>query len=121
MKKLYQTDFATYSNRRIEPYFSFVKNGQKTIEGRLHKEEYKLLKIGDHIIVQSREESDSAEIVVGDIRKYHSFQEMLQNEDLKKVLPEVETIEEGVAVYRKFYTDEEQEEFGVIAIQFNRL
>lgn len=121
MKKLYQTDFTTYSNRRIEPYFSFVKNGQKTIEGRLNKEEYKFLKIGDHIIVHSREGPDSVEIVINSIRKYRSFQEMLQKEDLKKVLPEVNTIEEGLAIYKKFYTDEQQKEFGIIAIEIERV
>lgn len=36
---------------------------------------------------------------------------MLENEGLKHVLPGVREVEQGVAVYRKFYSIEQEKEF----------
>ncbi|CAK9184860.1 unnamed protein product [Ilex paraguariensis] len=41
---------------------------------------------------------------------------MLQAESLAKVLPGVETVEEGVKIYRKFYSLEKEKSNGVLAI-----
>lgn len=122
MKKISQSEsgFTIYHNHRDEPYFTFVKNGQKTIEGRINKGEYRFLKIGDHIVVSNKEETDSVEIIVKDLHLYASFREMLEKENFKKVLPEAEDIDQGVEVYNIFYTDEQQKEFGVVAILFEK-
>ncbi|ONI29463.1 hypothetical protein PRUPE_1G199500 [Prunus persica] len=53
---------------------------------------------------------------VQDIRSYSSFSEMMEAEGLSKVLPGVETIEQGVQIYRKFYTEEKERSNGVLAI-----
>lgn len=121
MKKISQSDFVTYFNHRKEPYFTFVKNGVKTIEGRINKGEYGFVKSGDHIVVNNEEETDSVEVIVKDVRKYISIQEMLGQESFKKLLPEVETREHGVEVYKRFYTSEQEKEFGVIAIEFEKI
>jgi len=122
MKKLSESNgLSTFANHRAEPYFTFVKNGQKTIEGRLRKGEYANLKVGDHIIVQNDNETDSVEVEVKDIRSYPTFEAMLNNEDLKRVLPDVETIDQAVQVYRQFYTPQQEAEFGVMAIEVNRI
>ena len=46
---------------------------------------------------------------------------MIQVEGLDKVLPspDIKTIEDGVAVYRKFYSLAQEEEFKVVAIQIS--
>ncbi|KAG5530673.1 hypothetical protein RHGRI_025590 [Rhododendron griersonianum] len=53
---------------------------------------------------------------VQDVRRYASFLEMLEAESLTKVLPGVQTIEEGVQIYRKFYSEEKEKLNGVLAI-----
>lgn len=121
MKKALQSDFVTYHNHRAEPYFTFVKNGQKTIEGRIKKGWYRFVKPGDHIIVYNEEETDSVEVLVKGVRTYSSIREMLERESFKKLLPDVETIARGVEVYKRFYTDEQQREFGVVAIEVERI
>lgn len=121
MELLSQTSFKTYKNHRAEPYFTFVKNGQKTVEGRLKKGEYANLKPGDHIIVCNNEETDSVEVTVRAVRQYRSFQEMLDTEPLKAVLPDAEIVEQGLAVYRQFYTPAQELEFGVVAFEFERV
>ena len=46
---------------------------------------------------------------------------MLEKEDFKKILPDIETIEEGLEVYRKFYTEEQEREFSALAIEVERV
>src|SRR4030042_3869262 len=103
MKKVAQSNFATYHNHRAEPYFTFVKNGQKTIEGRVKKGWYRLVKPGDHIVVYNEEETDLVEVLVKGVRAYDSIKEMLEQEPIKKLLPDTETVEQGVGVYKRFY------------------
>lgn len=121
MEKIYETNFTTYHNHRVEPYFTFLKNGQKTIKGRIKKGWYRFVKPGDHIIVYNEDESNSVEVLVKDVRTHTSIRDMLEHEPLKRVLPDVETIEQGIKVYKRFYTDEQEQNFGVIAIDVERI
>jgi|SRR3989344_4615940 len=110
----------TYDNHRAEPYFSFVKNGQKTVEGRVKKGKYARIKPGDHIVVHNELETDKVEVVVKRITSYRTIKEMLESENIKNLLPGVRTVEGGIEVYRKFYTPEQEKEFGVVAIEVGR-
>lgn len=121
MKVLSRTSFTTYINHRAEPYFTFVKNGQKTIEGRVCKGEYQQLSLGDHIMVNNNEETEVVEVVVRRIARYASFRDMLAHEPLKQVLPNVTSIEQGLETYRQFYAPAQEQEFGVVAFEFERV
>lgn len=120
-KESMKSDFKTYHNHRVEPYFSFVKNGQKTIEGRLKKEQYRFIEPGDHIVIHNEKETDSVEVIVADIRFYDSIREMLKREPLEKVLPDVKTVKQGIEIYNRFYTEEQQQKFDVVAIEIKRV
>jgi ASC-1-like (ASCH) protein len=106
-----------YSHHRSEPYFTYLKNGQKTIEGRMRKGWYCNVQPGDEIEVLNEDESDKVEVMVKRVTPYPSIREMFTQEPIKKLLPEVESIEEGIEVYRKFYTPEQEQEFGMVAIE----
>ncbi|MBU1046738.1 ASCH domain-containing protein [Patescibacteria group bacterium] len=106
-----------YKSHRAEPYFGFIKDGLKTIEGRIKKGLYTELKVGDEIQVFNNEETESLMALVKDIRNYNSFEDLLNSEDIKKVLPNTDSVEEGVEIYREFYTEDQENEFGVIAIE----
>ncbi|KAG2557328.1 hypothetical protein PVAP13_8NG220903 [Panicum virgatum] len=54
------------------------------------------------------------------VKKYSSFSEMPQAEIISNVLPGISSIEEGVKVYRKFYTDEREKSYGVLAISVSK-
>jgi len=110
-----------YHNHRAEPYFSFVKNGQKTIEGRIAKDKYKNIKVDDHFIVHNDDETDFVEVKIIGIRKYPSIKELLEHEDLQKILPNAKSIDEGIETYKKFYTAEHEKEFGVVAIEIKKI
>lgn len=111
---------AFYSNHRDEPYYTYVKNGIKTIEGRLRKGLYAELASGDSIKVQTNDKTDSFIVKVVDIRSYPTFKELLAHEPLQKVLPNVATKDKAFDIYEQFYPLDQQREFGVIAIEVQR-
>ncbi|XP_019436532.1 PREDICTED: uncharacterized protein LOC109342923 isoform X1 [Lupinus angustifolius] len=94
-----------------EPFFSQLKDGLKTIEGRCASGKYRRIELGNLILVNK-----SVVFEVQGLRKYPTFYDMLEAESLEKVLPGVESVEEGVKVYRRFYTEEKEQENGVLAI-----
>ncbi|KAI5351077.1 hypothetical protein L3X38_003968 [Prunus dulcis] len=94
-----------------EPFFSQLKDGLKTIEGRCALGNCSRIDSGSLILFNK-----CLLFEVQDIRSYSSFSEMMEAEGLSKVLPGVETIEQGVQIYRKFYTEEKERSNGVLAI-----
>lgn len=111
----------TYHNHRQEPYFTFLKNGQKTIEGRLQKGWYQHVQVGDHIHVYNDDETDTVLTEVVGVRPYRNFEELLRKEPMNKVLPDVSDTESGIEVYKKFYSDAQVIECGVVAIEVRLL
>ncbi|ESW22447.1 hypothetical protein PHAVU_005G154600 [Phaseolus vulgaris] len=94
-----------------EPFFSQLTDGLKTIEGRCASGKYNRIKSGNLILFNK-----SVVFEVQGVRRYPTFLAMLEAESLGKVLPGVESAEEGVKVYRRFYTEEQEHENGVLAI-----
>ncbi|KAF3953089.1 hypothetical protein CMV_021431 [Castanea mollissima] len=99
-----------------EPFFSQLKDGKKTIEGRCAVGDYNRIGSGTLILFNK-----CVVLEVQDVHPYASFSEMLGAESLAKVLPGVETIEEGVQIYRKFYTEEKEKTNGVLAIHVSKV
>ena len=97
----------------IEPYVSFILNGQKIIEGRLNKDKFKDLKIGDILLIGPARKIFNIER----ISIYENFRDMLSKEGVHNVVPNKDTVEEAVEVYYNFYTKEQEKEFGVLAIK----
>ncbi|RDY03807.1 hypothetical protein CR513_12563, partial [Mucuna pruriens] len=94
-----------------EPFFSQLNDGLKTIEGRCASGKYNRIKSGNLILFNK-----SVVFEVQGVRWYPTFFAMLEAESLGKVLPGVESGEEGVEVYRRFYTEEKEQANGVLAI-----
>ena len=101
-----------------EPYFSQIKRGEKTIEGRLSTPERSHIQTGDTILfTKSSDSKDTFVQSVATVRQYPSFHDMLSKENLASVLPGVVSVEEGVQVYRRFYSASAESAAGVLAIQ----
>ncbi|KAL5781168.1 hypothetical protein ACOSP7_006197 [Xanthoceras sorbifolium] len=94
-----------------EPFFTQLKDGLKTVEGRCAVGDYNRIRSGALILFNK-----CLVLEVQDVHRYASFSEMLNAESLAKVLPGIKTIDEGVQVYRKFYTEEKEKSNGVLAI-----
>ncbi|MCL7050969.1 hypothetical protein MKW94_015700 [Papaver nudicaule] len=94
-----------------EPFFTQLRVGRKTIEGRCAVGDYNRIGPGSLLLFNR-----CLLLEVQDVRRHPSFSELLKTESLEKVLPGVDTIEKGVQIYRKFYTEEKEKSNGVLAI-----
>ena len=50
------------------------------------------------------------------IVNYKSFREYLTQEGLKRTLPSIKTLDEGVNIYYQYYTKENEDKYGILAI-----
>nr|GME06570.1 uncharacterized protein LOC109179562 [Ipomoea batatas] len=73
-----------------EPFFSQLKNGEKTIEGRCAVGDHKNIAVGAFILLNK-----CLVLQVEKVCHYSSFCKMLEVESLSKVLPGVKTTDEG--------------------------
>jgi len=97
-----------------QPWFDYIKNGSKTVEGRLNKGIFSKLKVGDNIIFISNKKLN-IKTTITYIKKYPNFETMLKSETLEKVLPSVNNINEGVDIYHKYYSSADESKYGVLA------
>ena len=65
------------------------------------------MEIGD--ILQFDDTGEKVKVV--NLTLYPSFQVMFESEGFKHIVPDIKTIEQGIAVYRKFYSIEQEKEF----------
>ena len=47
---------------------------------------------------------------------YNTFKEYLETEELSKCLPGILNIEDGLSIYFKYFTKEDEKTYGVVAI-----
>jgi ASC-1-like (ASCH) protein len=105
-----------------EPWFSLIQNGVKLVEGRPNKGDFAKFKKYDVVQWTNSINGKTRQCytTVTDIKHYKTFQELLQKEGLHKVLPSpgtgIKNVDDGVKIYRQWYSPEVETEFGVIAI-----
>jgi len=100
-----------------EPWYTLISLGIKTIEGRLNKGKFKEMQVGD-IIEWTNNDFNKRSTITRITKKisYNTFEEYLQTEGLENCLPGINNIEDGKNVYYKYYSQEAEREFGVLAI-----
>ena len=96
-------------------WFDHIKQGNKTIEGRLKKGKFQTFKKGD--IIYFKNENKTIKVQIINIIEYKDFKTYLEKEGLKRTLPGINSIKKGIKVYRSFYTKEMENEYGVLAIE----
>ena len=106
-----------------EPWFSLVKLGLKKCEGRLNRGSFAEIKKGDIIKFENNEFSfkRSFEVKITSLKHYNTFEEYLQNETLEKCLPGIEKLKDGVNVYYKYFSPEDENDYKIIAFRIKVL
>ncbi len=106
-----------------EPWFSLIKLNLKTIEGRLNKGDFKDLRLNDIILWTNDDLGFHREFKTRVISKtqYDTFENYLLNEGLHQCLPGIENIEDGLKVYFKYYTKQQEKEFGILALELQKI
>jgi ASC-1-like (ASCH) protein len=109
----------TYTKHLSEPWFSLIKIGAKKCEGRLNKGDFSEMKKGDFIIFENNDFGfpRSFRCKITSIHNYSSFQNYLENETLERCLPGIDSIEEGVSIYYKYYSMEDENKYKIKAIR----
>ncbi|HAB66495.1 MAG TPA: hypothetical protein DCE23_03910 [Firmicutes bacterium] len=104
-----------------EDVFEIVKKGIKDIEVRINDEKRRKLHIGDTLIFLKRPlEDEEIRATVTGLEYYNNFSELVDNYDMKRLYLENYTKEMYLNEMKRFYTDEEQLENGVVAIIFRK-
>ncbi len=106
-----------YIENVSEPWFSLISLGLKTVEGRKNKGRFKDMNVND-VIEWTNNDFKPRSVLTKITKKkeYNTFKEYLETEGLNKCLPGIPTIEHGLSVYFKYFTKEDEEQFGVVAI-----
>lgn len=105
-----------------EPYFSMIESGNKIYEIRLNDEKRQQLKAGDKITFVRDPSADSkihTEIV--DILHYDNFVELFNFLPLNKMGFNGLSPQQAVDEMHKFYSQEAERFYGVIAIKVKML
>ena len=108
-----------YNKHLSEPWFSLIKTGLKKCEGRLKKGDFAGMKKGDFIIFENSDLGFKREfgVKITSTHNYNTFEDYLKAETLEKCLPGVNTMEEGLAIYYKYYSKHDEEKYKIIAIR----
>lgn len=109
----------TYTKNVSEPWFSLMKLGAKKCEGRLNKGDFSNMEKGDYLVFHNTDfgYDRTFRCRITSVHIYPSFELYLMNETLDKCLPGVDSIAEGVRIYYKYYTPEDEHRYGVRAIR----
>ena len=98
--------------------FNAIKNKEKDIELRLNDEKRKLVNIGDIIIFTNLETNEELEVVVTNLYKYSTFEELFANFDHKRFgLKDTDTS----FTMDDFYSKEDQKKYGALGIEIKLL
>jgi ASC-1-like (ASCH) protein len=105
-----------------EKYYNLIKSGEKIYEGRLNDEKRKLIEIGDIITIQKDPgRQESFDVKVEDKLHFKNFFEMAQSLGSAPIGFKGMKAEEVANIYQEFYSQEKQNQFGVVAIRLKKL
>ena len=98
-----------------EDPFERIKNGTKTVEFRLYDEKRRTIQIGDEIEFSKLPEVQEKLLVkVIDLYKEESFEKLFKKvfvgEDKEKIIEKAKSM-------NRFYTPEQEKEYGVVGIK----
>ena len=94
--------------------FTSMKNGIKDIEVRLNDEKRRLINIGDTIEFRHIDTDEIIKVEVINLYKFDTFQELFNKFEHKRI--GVKDTDDS-SIMDEFYTKEEQQKFGALAIE----
>lgn len=104
--------------RLVNFAFNAIKNGEKDIELRLNDEKRQLINIGDTIIFTNIDTQEELKVMVTNLYKYNTFEELFNAFDIKRFgCNDTDTS----SIMDEFYTKEEQKKFGALGIEIKLL
>ena len=96
--------------------FNLIKSGSKTIELRLNDEKRRKLAVGDKIEFINKDTNEKIMTEVIKLHNYPSFEELYKHFD-KATLGYSEGAKAEPSDMNKYYSEEEQNKYGVLGIE----
>lgn len=108
--------------RLDEDIFYIVKNGTKRVEVRLNDKKRELMKVGNTLTFYKRPLLDEKiNTKITNLCRFKTIEELLNKYQMKEIYVDGFNKEEFVELLNRFYTKEEQEKYGFVAIEFEVL
>lgn len=102
-----------------EDVFEIVRKGIKDVEVRVNDEKRRQLKEGATLVFLKRPlDDEEIRVKVTKLDYYDNFLELVKHYEMKRLYLESYTKEMWLSEMKRFYTDEEQAKYGVVAINF---
>lgn len=99
--------------------FDIVKNNSKDVEIRVNDEKRRKLKVGDTLVFLKRPNDDEElRATITDLVYFNNFLEVVDNYPMKRIYLDEYTKEDFVNLISRFYSEEEVNKYGVVAIEF---
>ena len=93
-----------------EPYYTYVRNGEKTWEIRLNRREWAEVREGDWVLAFRRD--GRGEFIIFEVverREFPSFREALEEVGFNNAVPHAKSVEEALEPYLQFYGEQDRE------------
>jgi ASC-1-like (ASCH) protein len=98
-------------------YFNAIRTGEKKVEVRLNDEKRRKIKVGDIIeFVKVPKKNETLRVQVTELRRYDTFKEMYEDIPFHDFDCEGWTLEEMVNGTYEIYTQEQEKQWGTLAI-----
>ena len=101
--------------------YDLVINNIKDIEIRINDDKRRKLKIGDIITIINRSNNDTIKVKITNLEYFSSFNNCINNYNLNRLYNDKITKEELLNLLYKFYTKDDEEKYGVVAIIFEKI
>ncbi len=106
-------------NNKNLPFLQYIDLGIKKAECRIASNNIKKFKIGEELLLKSKDESVLCEITY--MHFYKSFEEMILKEKTENIVPFVNSDEEALKIYKSFPGWQRVKSVGCCAIGVKRL
>ncbi len=107
-------------------YFDLIKSGKKTFETRVFDPKRQKLKLLEVLEFEHRETKETFQAQIIELAHFKNFREAIVDCGLKKVMPNVASVQKAVTLYETFPHDEGSylkgaQKYGVLRIKFKLL
>lgn len=105
-----------------EDIFEVVKSETKTVEVRVNDEKRRKLQVGDKITFLKRpDDIEKIDAVIERLSYYDNFKTLVDNYTIEEIYLKGYTKEYFLDLLKRFYSDEEVNKYGVVAITFKKI
>ena len=101
-----------------ETAFNSILKGTKKVEGRLYKNSFKYINVGDTITFYNKDKT--VDTIVTKLKTYDNFGSMLLCVGIKNTIPHVKSFTQAISVYNSLYTKEDLDKYPALAIHLEK-